>query len=206
MRKRGFTLYSDRVVPDGEVQQKIPVGQLSNTWSNNTRRDRREPLVATDVNVSSIFTGSSMKLDAPRVNGKKDGCITSMQSLLNSSRTIPSCEKTKKKGSRRGATIARLQSPLQRQLINGLSSLNGQVRLSSNDEFDQLIEFDELVLLSPNELLVVVHGSKSLVLHSKNQIQPLKVDRFASMKLALNSQCYYLLYNDVYWYMRWKFF
>ncbi|QLL34841.1 hypothetical protein HG536_0H02160 [Torulaspora globosa] len=204
MRKRGFTIYSDNS-GNGVVSKKAPLGTLATAWAAPATR---KPLMATDVNVSSIFCNDSKKVlskDAVKVNGKSDGSITSMQSVLETAKTVPSYEATRCAGVTR--VVARdSSSDLQRAVASGVARLNSRLRVSGNVGFDQLVEFQELMMLSAHELLVVVDESRSLVLHSKSALSAQRVDRFASMKLALNSQCYYVLYNDVYWYMRWKFF
>ncbi|QLQ81958.1 hypothetical protein HG537_0G02120 [Torulaspora globosa] len=199
-RKRGFTIYSDNSGND-KISKKASLGTLATRWSVGVKR---KPLMTTDVNVSSIFCNDSKKT-VTKVNGKSDGSITEMQSVLNTAKSVSSYGATWRGGPE--ISIARdLAGDLQQVVAGGVAKLNSRIRASGKVEFDQLIEFRELLMLSAHELLVVVDKPRSMVLHSKSALSAQKVDRFGSMKLALNSQCYYVLYNDVYWYIRWKFF
>lgn len=206
MRKRGFSIYSDNS-GNGEVSKKGPLGTLATSWAAGAAT--RKPLATTDVNISSIFGNASRKVvskNASKVNS--DGSITAMQSVLETAKKVPSYGATRSAGAATRAVARDLSrsGDLQQTVVSSVARLNSRVRVASRDEFDQLVAFQKLVMLSEHELLVVVDESRSLVLHSKSALSAQRVDRFALMKLALNSQCYYVLYNDVYWYMRWKFF
>lgn len=188
MKKRQYNVLSDG--------GRAPIGRLATATVR-----ARKPLRATDVNVSAVFKKENRYSKRHNTaDGSKLLKATAMGGVLEESSTSRVL----------GARRVRPRLPRSRDeslctaVALALSKLNTRLQLLK-DELNQLVTFDQLVLLSEHELLVLTN-CKLLVLHSSTPLKQESVRRFGSMKLALNSQCYYVLYNDVDWCMRWKFF
>lgn len=175
--------------------KRAPIGQLA------IRVPVRRPLRATDVNVSSVFRNQQGRVrEKPRSSPLLRA--TAMGGALEN--TTTSRVGTRRVRPRRIRGGKSRDGNLGAALSEALSLLHTRLRVLGG-ELDKLVAFHRLVRLSEHELLVVA-SPRLLVLHSGTPLTQETVDRFGAMKLALNSQCYYVLYNDVEWYMRWKFF
>lgn len=218
--RRGFCIdQENKGYPTAQSnnRRRAPIGRLSLVDAITSSR-LRKPLLPTDVNITAAFERNLTKASragpaakAPEVR------VTSMNAIIGGSRnTATSSPNSRVRAGRLRPYIVLSDddtgssgnsSSLLRQLSVALSRLNTKYQIAKRD-FDRIVSFEELVLLSAHELLVIVKSParNTLVLHSNVPILIENVARFSNMKLALNSQCYLVLYNDITWYMRWKFF
>lgn len=99
----------------------------------------------------------------------------------------------------------RRKNSLVNRLIRALNDLNLVVKTSQRDQnYDILIEIRYVVRLSPYEIMVTSDDTrvKKAVLHSHTPIP--KLGNLPS-RLAICSKCCFTLYNDMNWYLKWKF-
>lgn len=184
------------VLPDRS--SRMPIGKLGSVVT------KKRALRSTDVNVSAVFNRSSTckipdtgLMKATALGGVLEEATTSR--VARGRRVKPHLRRSRDQG----LETSRDKS-LSTAVSVALSHLNTRIQVLSG-ELDQLMAFERLVLLSQHELLVVTQR-KIFVLHSVIPLTREGVSRFGALKLAVNSQCYYVLYNDVVWFMRWKFF
>lgn len=176
------------VLPDRS--SRMPIGKLGNVVT------KKRALRPTDVNVSAVFN-QSRTCKLPDTGLMKATALGGVLEEATTSRVA--------RGRRVKPHLRRSRDrPLSTAVSVALSHLNTRIQVLSG-ELDQLMAFERLVLLSQHELLVVTQR-KMFVLHSVIPLTREGVSRYGALKLAVNSQCYYVLYNDVVWFMRWKFF
>lgn len=197
MRKRGFSVCSG----GGERSRRAPLGQLAASWAAIAGRiaDRSAD---GNVVVSSVFDWERRR--QPEQQPDAGVPLGALQSVLEGAQTVSRDVTSEARWTSRARDQGR-DGALLEALAHSLARLQSRARVAGRDELDRLIEFRDLKLLSAHELLVVCDAGP-MVLHSRSAITSIRVERFRSMKLALNSQCCYVLYNDVHWYMRWRFF
>lgn len=108
-------------------------------------------------------------------------------------------------------TSANDPSSLVTALSVALSNLSTRLQVSKLDkQFNELIEVDQLSLLSPHEIKVRTKQSDDedsmlLILHSMEPLRESNLARFLKSRLAVNSECYLKICN-ITWCLCWKFF
>lgn len=97
------------------------------------------------------------------------------------------------------------------QLLSALNDFYLLERTSQETaEYDLLVSVKKAVWLSPSEVLVSTDNPKvrTVVLHNSEPVTMRvfeKEQHEAPKRLAISSKCCLTLYNDINWYLKWKF-
>lgn len=190
----------------------------------------RPPLQFKNVNVSTLFSTSPGKrprkkpnhaplssLHAPTCpSASLDEAPESerVSSILRAYKvehsTVPS-RAVEKRALRRRMHDVPQGFVLVHQLLSALNDFYLLERTSQETaEYDLLVSVKKAVWLSPSEVLVSTDNPKvrTVVLHNSEPVTMRvfeKEQHEAPKRLAISSKCCLTLYNDINWYLKWKF-
>ncbi|CCE63115.1 hypothetical protein TPHA_0E00180 [Tetrapisispora phaffii CBS 4417] len=87
-----------------------------------------------------------------------------------------------------------------------INKFNMLLKASSN-KYDEIHDINSIEKLSQNEFIVTTIDSKTLILHS-NEKNVVNSNNYTLkyQQVAINSKYYLSLYNDLNWYLDWKFY
>lgn len=224
-RRRGLPIYQDEGT---HIEDKNAHGVALSGLSNFT--PRRAPLRLKNVNVSSLFTARSTKdartkrnlaplshLQAPSptpATTKRTLDVKPVTSIIRESKVTDGGASSRAKyhhALRRRMRDVPRDSLLVHQLFSALNNFCLLERTSqSTAEYDLLVNVKHALWLSPWEVLVSTDEPtvKTAVLHSSQAVViPLfeLQQRETPKRLAISSKCRLTLYNDINWYLKWKF-
>lgn len=221
-RRRGFSVFQDGTCTRSKQLRSVGVSRLSRITPN------RAPLQFKNVNVSTLFCTSQVKRPRQKLNhaplsslhapscpsaGSEEAAESEhVSSILRASKiehsAIPS-RAVEKRALRRRMHDVPQGFVLVHQLLAALNEFYLLERTSQGTaEYDLLVNVKSAVWLSPSEVLVSTDNPKvgTVVLHNSEPVtMPVFERHEAPKRLAISSKCCLTLYNDINWYLKWKF-
>lgn len=211
MDRKGSDLYKDDVKNNGESVFKVSqlvakpsalkpknvnVSSLLGSKKISYSKDKRKPLLSLSQKKSPVLSSQDENKFKP------------LSSVIRHSKMPMRSQGLKDQQQytlRRCIRRENGQGGLAGQLLCTLNDFNLAVRTSqSNQNYDILVGVERVAWLSPFEIMVMSSDTrlKRAVLHSHKPIPRFK---HSPSKLAICSKCSLRLYNDINWYLKWKF-